>query len=368
VSFSIYETPPAVTLTLRSQGVPTPAPAGGVRVNLATTGPVGYPDVCIGAPSSVTIPAGQTGVPVQLRLGTGGFAFEPVCGGGVTATGADDPTIQGDHIGVNVWTWGAPPPRVVLTRFQEHVGAGLMTWVTITTQLPLGMPVTVTSSDPARLLVSPDQQTPGSASITIPWPYSNKYGPDQSVSFTVHGMEGQTGPVTVTASVTLPWGPDYYLFQPVQGSASVPVVPTRIVALPFDMPCAGEEFPFLASPDPGQPVRPGSALSIGLTSGTPAVGQFRFQGGLAASGTLTIPGGGDMTPSGPDQGGANWVALSPGTTTVSMTLPPGMVAAWYTPNGIEEAPSLLTTVLDCPPGVRAARAVPARPPVAQRVP
>jgi hypothetical protein len=338
VSFATTEVPRPVRLSLRSQGAPTPAPAGGLRVALAVSGPIGYPTACVSAPPLVTIPAGQTGVTVNLGAGDAVGAFDGACGGAVTASAPDDPTVDSDRITAVVWVGDAVTLALTPYPGSERVGAGLMVpaQFTASPRLPPRSVVTITSANPGRLLLSLGQHTPGTASVTLT---------TASAQVWVHAIEGQTGVASVNVTATLPSPPN---FKPVQTSASFEVVQPRIAGY-------GDVLGLVCFPDPGsfpiiaqigipmsdgsvwgQWVRAGRAFPVTFTSSNPTVGQLRSGSLTAASVTVTIPGGDLSTPT--DAGLVEFIPLALGATTVTITAPGASSGNWTT---------LGATVADC---------------------
>jgi hypothetical protein len=180
--------------------------------------------------------------------------------------------------------------------------------------------VVITSSDPSVLLVSPDETTPGTASITV----SVADGTTR-FDYYVQGVEGQTGSATVTATAT----------GFTNGTATKDVVQPAIslYGLYSTMTTAYPDDPFrvqVGIPDAGQTymadyqeVRAGapSALAATVTSSNAAVGQLVTSTASGAEVTVQIAEGWYYSPNSVLDGGVAFDPLAVGTTTVTATIP-----------------------------------------------
>ena len=182
VSFNNGFTPPNVTVQLESNGTPiaTPTP---VSVTLSAAAPA-----CVSVPGTVTILAGQVSTGFQPSYG--GSAVLP-CTTTVTATVSGLPP---DTVSVTV----NPQPAInaggavtVGSRLQMGVGASLGV------AQHGGTAVTITSSDPTRVVVAQNATTPGTVSTTLNIPNGT-----QSFTYYVSALENVTGSATVTVSAT----------------------------------------------------------------------------------------------------------------------------------------------------------------------
>jgi hypothetical protein len=126
-----------------------------------------------------------------------GLAFDPLAAGSTVVTVTGPPGVVTTALGVRTVTVtdGIAVPGLV------SVGSGLQTETaaTLNGSAHGGVDVTITSSDPARVRVSPDEATPGTSSIIVTVPAGQT-----AVPYYVQGIEGTTGAASVT--VTLPGG------------------------------------------------------------------------------------------------------------------------------------------------------------------
>jgi hypothetical protein len=199
-----------------------------------------------------------------------------------------------------------------------QIGAGLS--VTGSLSLALGVPtarsVTLTSSDPSRLLLAPDATTAGAASITIDLATGSG-----SASYVVMAPEGVTGQAFITATIT-----DYAsradTLQVVAPAVSIngPST-TRAVSAGDDWFQAEIGIPS-GSGVSRQPLRFGGTgpVTVTVTSSSPTVGTLVIGGVANATQTITIPVGQSIT-SGVVSERLNFRPLSPGNTTVSASIP-----------------------------------------------
>jgi hypothetical protein len=149
---------------------------------------------------------GQTGQVVKKTINPGiyhtqaittgttyGFAFEPLSNGSTTVTVTAPGALTMTSTGVRPVTVTTPAISVTAT---ATLGAGLMDNVgaTLGASQHGGVDVTITSSAPSVLLVSPNSTTTGTASTVVHVP-NNQTG----VPFVIHGLEN----VSATAVVTL---------------------------------------------------------------------------------------------------------------------------------------------------------------------
>jgi hypothetical protein len=200
------------------------------------------------------------------------------------------------------------------------VGAGLMesASATLSGTQHGGVTIRITSSNAAALLVSPDTGTPGapSADIFVADGSSN-------VQFVVHGVEGASGVVTVTAG-----GTGF-----TSDTDSVPVVTPvlRISALSTSFSASAQSEAFtldVGIPYPGQntlyqfqAVRAGAAVTAAVASSAPSVGRLETLAGTAASRTVSIAANSIASPSTLGAGGVAFDPVSPGQTVVTATAP-----------------------------------------------
>jgi hypothetical protein len=189
-----------------------------------------------------------------------------------------------------------------------------------------GLNVTVTSSDPAKLLLSSSPTDPGSKSISVLIPsggYSGSFflqgvGDSGTVSYTASapGFQTREAKINLAPSGVIITGPtgtpdEAELLRP-----NAPVGPNGF----FAKKSAGHPIPivvYTVQLDPVthrcaditvQPLRAGQTLKVDLSNSDPSVGN------VASS--VTIQGGSS-------QGYAEFTPRNVGTTTLSVTTPPG---------------------------------------------
>ncbi|MHB1298139.1 MAG: Ig-like domain-containing protein [Gemmatimonadaceae bacterium] len=181
-----------VTTRLLSAGSVFPAPAGGIPLTFVSRDPAWG-----AAPAPVSVAPGLNSVATTAAYG--GSAATP-CATRLVVT---SPSFDPDSILITV----NPPPTSSLS-VTPRLAAGLSRQGTLFLGTPSpagGTAVTLTSSDPARLVVAPNATTVGVASIQLNVPAGQS-----SIGFTYAAMEGATGAPTVSLTV------DRYAPPPVQ--------------------------------------------------------------------------------------------------------------------------------------------------------
>jgi len=188
-----------------------------------------------------------------------------------------------------------------------------------------GLTVTLTSSDPSRLLLSASKTEPGSKSVQIKIPaeginavyFLQALGNSGEVEYTATapGFRSRTGVVKLTPSgITLtPY------FQGPPDEAQVLKKETSDGTHGFTMKASGDKpmklIVWTAQLDPKthrsaditvQPLRAGMSLTVPLTNSNPAVGKIASQ--------VTITGGSD-------HGSVDFMPVSAGTTEISVVTP-----------------------------------------------
>jgi hypothetical protein len=267
---------------------------------------------------TATIPIGLSNTPTDTT--TGGVAFHPLLSG-TTSVSA---TIPG-YIATTQATRGITATQPGITVGALTVGSGLQD----NTSFTLGAPnhgninVTLTSSNPAVLL-SPNATTAGQGQITLPVADGV-----QTVGFYVHGLEGQTGSVTATVTVSAPGFTNGTASETVvqaaldlQGlpTATTPLTPSSFVYARVGTAAAGN-----GSLNQLQAVRAGAPGPLTVTFTTPANGIGELLKKATPAGptqTATIPIGSANSPTDTTSGGVAFHPLAGlGTTTVSATIP-----------------------------------------------
>jgi hypothetical protein len=299
-----------------------PVRPGGTAITATvanTSGLVGQLRTSAGAAQTVTrtIGVGESGTPGTVAAG--GLAFDPL-GSGTTLVSVSAPGLnaaQGTSVTVSA-------PALTVYTAGARVGSGLRSAGTYTVQLGApapagGLAVTLASSNGAVLRVSDAGATSvgaASAVLTVP------QGQTQA-SFYIHGVEGQTGSATVTASA-----PGF-----TNGTGSVTELPPSIdisgLATSTHVTSADEPFQVrVGVPNQyngtldEQPVRPGSAPIVATVTNAGATVARLVTGALAGQAvTVAIPAGQTRSAATVAAGGVAFHPLAAGSTTVSASAP-----------------------------------------------
>jgi hypothetical protein len=179
-----------------------------------------------------------------------------------------------------------------------------------------GVTINIASSDPTKLLVSPDATTPGTAFINV-----FVANGALSYSFYVQGVAGASGSVTLTASTTDT--------QFATGTTSVSVVEPQLVfftGLPTSEPATSADAPFeIATFAPGysyEDVAAGNSLVVTLSSSNTAAASLTTSSQTQTSPvTVTLQAGADMSPATVSGGGVALHAVAAGSTNITATAP-----------------------------------------------
>lgn len=265
------------------------------------------------SPVSVTIQPGAINSPTSVA--TGGVALSPV-GAGVTTIAADIPgyeLLPNSSIDVTVTA-----PGINLSA--RTVGAGLQDGAIISTLGASdhgGVTVRLESSDPALMLVTPNDSTPGTAFIDVP-----VVDGVTTFRYLVQGVEGTTGTAQLRVSA-----PGF-----VTDSATVTVVTPAldISGLGLSPTTFSPDDPFTARvgvPFGGnsglsvvQDVRAGAPpLDVTISNSNSGVGQLETTSATGQTLVLQIPPGEWRTATTVAAGGVAFDALGIGTTDVSAT-------------------------------------------------
>jgi hypothetical protein len=265
--------------------------------------------------ASVTIPVGQYYSPTTVA--GGGVAFDPV-GAGTTTITATVPGFLQRPTANQAVTVSSPG----ITMYSVTVGSGLM----VSNSLFLGasetggVTVWIRSSSPAIAKVSANATTAGTDSVGIFVPNGQT-----GVTFFVHGIEGQTGTVTFTASapgfvdgsapitVVQPAVQFYWLYGTTYSASAADQLFYLWVGTPYGSPASGVST---------QAVRAGAApLVATVTSATPAVGTLVNSAGSGATRTVNIAAGSYQTAGTVGGGGIAFDPLTTGSTSVSVSIP-----------------------------------------------
>jgi hypothetical protein len=297
----------ALTATVTSS-VPT---VGQLVTNTLTSGTV-----------TVQIPVLASSSPGTVAAG--GVAHDPLTAGVTTLSAAIPGFVTTTSGGIREVTVTTP----AITVTAVTVGAGLQENASVN----LGAndygatTVIIKSSNPAVALVSPNATTAGSDSIMIPFT-----SPTTSASFYVHGLEGQTGTVTISARAAG--------FTDGSNTATVVQPALDITGLLQTTTAGAADDPFTVRVGTGtssalsvlQEARAGGpGLTVTVTSSAPTFGQLVTQADTSGTVTVTVAAGASTTPTTVAAGGVAFDALAAGATTVSASIP-GFVT---TANGV----------------------------------
>jgi hypothetical protein len=224
-------------------------------------------------------------------------------------------TVTAGAINVNVST-----PGITFNGFPTTVGAGLQSTGTRWTRLGAsnhgGITVRIASSNPLLALVSPNATTGGTEFIDVFLDDG-----ERDVIFVVHGMEGVSGNVVITASA--PGYSDANTTASIQpaairlsGLATTAVAGGAVDAFTVQIGLANATGTDLAGT---QSVRPGGpGMFITITSSNPAAGSVFTSSEEGASVTVQIP-------AGQFQGTASFRPLAPGVSQVRAVAADGSV-------------------------------------------
>ncbi|KPJ94448.1 MAG: hypothetical protein AMJ53_05215 [Gammaproteobacteria bacterium SG8_11] len=271
-----------------------------------------------GSPVSVTIPVG--GYQSHSTVATGGVAFDPLTTGTTIVTASIPGFITTD---AGSKTIEVSAPELSFYYGDETVGAGLMSrydnrLVRLGATAHGGVTVRIESSNSSVALVSPDGGTVGTEFIDV-------YVPDgeQNAFYVVHGVEGATGSVSLTASA-----PGF-----IDGAGTVNVVQSavRIQGLSTNTTTLSADNPFyleVGVPNAGntnlssdQRVRAGSpGLIATVSSSDVAVGQLVTIPLTGAMVTVQIPAGAARSATTVATGGVAFDPLTSGSTTVETSI------------------------------------------------
>jgi hypothetical protein len=216
-------------------------------------------------------------------------------------------------------------------------------WLQINTGASLGggahggVTATLTSSDPTRVLLSPNGTTAGTPSITVNVPNNQT-----AVNYYVQGVENRTGSATISMSV--PGFPDgQHTVNVVQGGVEIVGLPTTTTTLSAS---ATGWYAQVGIPNAQgtalssvQSVRAGGpAFTVSLTNGNPLVAQLGSDQPVATGQTVTKP----IQPNiyytqavlSGTSFGLTFDPLAGGTTSVTATGPTGFVT--MSTNGVRQ--------------------------------
>jgi hypothetical protein len=294
--------------------------AGGTQATV-TISNTGNASVGTVNPAQVTIPGGSTSGTTQFQPGSQGTTTLAVS----VPAGFSTPSGTYGTLPVSVTT-----TKVILSLDQVAIGQNLQMQgaILLSQAAPSDMNITLTSSDPTKLLLAAGQTDAGAASIQIPV----KSG-DTQATYYVQAL-GNSGNVTYKGSA-----PGY-----ADGTATIALTPSAVVLgnsinLPFVSTPAGSTTPVtvsLAQLNPAdntysstQQLRGGVSLSVIVNTGN--------SGTATVDSPVSISGGTDSVQT-------TLHGIAKGSTTATAVQPPGFVAATNTPNTGKPTSTIPVTV------------------------
>lgn len=292
----------SITIQLESGGSPVSAPAGGVPLTFTSRNAA-----CFAAPAGRVIDAGlvSTTAPVVYS----GPAAAP-CTGQLVVTGP--PGFDADSLTVNM----AATPAIAIGA-TANIASGLQRGFTGTlgSSLHGGTTVRVQSSDPARVLVSRNSTTAGSAFVDVPVTIGGT-GFSYFIQ-TIEGLTADTLPVTATAPGFTPGTVQVRVWQPVfdiiglNGSGS-----TFDLDDPFQLRTGTPASPTggIATEDELRAGGPG--VTFNIINDVPAPGDLVTTALTADSVTVALAPSLSRTPTTVAAGGVAFRYLAPGTAAI----------------------------------------------------
>jgi uncharacterized repeat protein (TIGR01451 family) len=269
---------PAPTLTVRLEHNGTPVAAlSSLVVSLASANPA-----CVAVPASTTIAAGLVSNTFQPSYG--GTASLP-CTANVTVS-ANGITPDSIPVTVNPAATFTPGGSVI-------VGSSLSTsaYFMIDTSAHGGLDVTITSQNPALVLVAATPNAAGAASISTTLPVGQTF-----VTYYVHALENLTGAATVTASAT-GVNSGTQTIDVVQGGVEIANLATATTTLSSDdvgvyvqvgLPCPGANA-VVCTVQNVRPGRPPLVVTLSVSAGPTTVVQLKSDEPGATGQTVTKP-------------------------------------------------------------------------------
>lgn len=296
-----------ISINFESNGVGLAAPSPGISVTLTPADPA-----CLAATSPVTIPTGLVNITSGLTYG--GSATLPC----TTMLVATAPNIQPDSISVTV----NPIPGISVSGLPV-TGAGLMDAGSINLGATNhgGVSVTVTSSDPGVVLVSPNSTTPGVSSFQVFIANGTSF-----FTYYIQGVEGTTGTATITVSAP-GFNNGTVTATIVQPGIEFHGLPASTTSLSSDNNLYAQvgvpngQLTSLASVQNVRPGITGGFITATFVSDTPSVGVMTDSLGSAATRTARIIPGFYYSPTSVASGGVGFHPLSNGVTTVQVSAP-----------------------------------------------
>ncbi|MDQ6705372.1 MAG: hypothetical protein M3Z85_05340, partial [Acidobacteriota bacterium] len=198
-----------------------------------------------------------------------------------------------------------------ITLSTASVGQNLQTGVTITLAQPAGpngVQVTLTSSDPSKVVLAARSSDPGQASLTVPV----AAGLTTAAVF-VQGLGAAPGTVSLTASApdgtgagTVNLTPSGFILSGPAGNAPISTSIGANTALTVTAARLDSSLNFVEA----QALRPGTSASVTVTSSSMAVG-------TVAPSSVTLTGGQSGTAA------TQFTAVAAGTTTLTAAVPAG---------------------------------------------
>lgn len=299
----------ATPVRFLSNGVPVPAPAPGVTVNVVSRTPT-----CVSVPATLTIPTGLTTATLDMQYNAQGGTTTFPCTSRVVVSSSAGIATDSATVTVN-----AQPAISVTT---ASLGQGLQrTWAaTLGASNHGGTTVRITSPDPQVLLVAPDASTPGSAFIDVP-----VIAGGTQANFHVQALDAaRTGAYAITATATG--------FTGGTGTATVvtPALDVQGVNIATTSLSADDDFYVRIGIANGQNTSlvelqdrrvGGTPLVATATVSDGAVVQVVTGAGIGTTGTTSVAAGQSNSPTTRATGGFALRPMGNGTATVTASIP-----------------------------------------------
>ncbi len=301
------------------QAVRAGAPASYTATLTTSDGAVGQLRTTAITGDTVTVDIAEGAYSSPSTVDAGGVEFVPT-GAGVATISASIPGFAVLPAGYSSVDVTVTSPEITI--YDRSVGSGLQRNNTgyLGASNHGGVDVVLTSSDPTVMLVSPDDTTAGSESITVTVP-------DGSTSFNYYlqGLEGVVDTATLTATAT-GFAADSSTVSVLQPAVQLYGLNTSMTTLDYDDPFQVR----IGIPDANQNylsehqyVRAGgpATYTATVTSGAPTVAQLTTTALSDDTVTVDIAEGLYYSPTTVESGGVAFDPLTAGMTTVSATIP-----------------------------------------------
>ncbi|MEM7417135.1 MAG: hypothetical protein AAF389_16635 [Gemmatimonadota bacterium] len=267
------------------------------------------------SPVTVSIAPGEFNT--RGSVASGGVSFFPASQGTTTLT-SSIPGFAGTDLATQPITVSTPG----MSATGREVASGLMQsapWAVLDAAAHGGITVTISSRDPSLMLVSPDENTAGAASIDVAVPNGSNVA-----RYWIHGLESVTGTtwVDVSAPGFMPDSAVATIIEPVVDLVGIVGTTTSFTPDDAFRGRVGRSNAAQTNLLETQPVRAGAPpLTLTFTSSDPGVADLLTLPDSSAPVTLQLFAGQSQTPSSVASGGAAISPVSAGTTTIGVSIP-----------------------------------------------